>query len=161
MTAPLQLPRTAVDAIADDVADYGKQRLETGALLLAKPGDTSVTTVAIAGTVGVIRGYGQFVLTMPVIDQLFTYAETNNLQVVAHVHSHGRGAFLSPIDRTGIIRMTGFIAAVVPTFATPPRDPSRWGWWTFRDGDWREHVPAVMTDASAVEVVTVDADGVR
>jgi hypothetical protein len=157
---PLHLPQAAVDAIADDVADYGKQRLETGALLLAKPGDTTVTTIAIAGTAGVTRGYGRFVLTMPVIDQLFTYAETNSLQVVAHVHSHGRDAFLSPIDRAGIIRMTGFIAAVIPTFATPPRDPAEWGWWTFRDGDWQDHPPAVMTD-DAVEVVTVDADGVR
>lgn len=158
---PLQVPRTAVDAIADDVAHYGMQRLETGALLLGKPGDTRVTTVAIAGTAGVTRGYGRFVLTMPVIDQLFTYAETNSLQVLAHVHSHGRGAFLSPIDRTGIIRMNGFIAAVIPTFAAPPRDPSRWGWWTFRDGDWRDHPPGVMTDDDPVEVVTMDADGVR
>jgi len=157
----LLLPRTAVDAIADDVAHYGKQRLETGALLLAKPGDTTVTTVAIAGTAGVTRGYGRFVLAMPVIDQLFTFAETNSLQVVAHVHSHGRGAFLSVIDRTGIIRMTGFIAAVIPTFATPPRDPTRWGWWTFRDGDWHDLPAAVMTDDDAVAVVTVDAGGVR
>ncbi len=161
MTVPLQLPRTAVDAIADHVAACGKQRLETGALLLTEPGDTTVTTIAIAGTTGVHRGYGRFVLTMPVIDRLFTYAETNNLQVVAHVHSHGRGAFLSPIDRTGTIRMTGFIAAVIPTFATPPRDPDRWGWWSFRDGDWHDHPPAVMTDEGTVELVTVDADGVR
>jgi hypothetical protein len=161
MTSPLQLSRVAVAAIADDVTTYGKQRLETGALLLANPGDTTVTTVAIAGTTGVSRGYGRFVLTMPVIDQLFTYAETNGLQVVAHVHSHGQDAFLSPIDRTGIIRMTGFIAAVIPTFATPPPDPSQWGWWTFWDGDWHDSAPAVMADYGTVQVVTVDADGVR
>lgn len=161
MKPPLELPRAAVDAIADDVTNYGGLRLETGALLLAKLGDTTVTTVAIAGTAGVIRGYGRFVLTVPVIDQLFTYAETHGLQVVAHVHSHGRGSFLSPIDRTGIIRMTGFIAAVIPTFATPPRDPSRWGWWTFRDGDWHDHAPAVMTKNGPVRILTVDADGVR
>jgi hypothetical protein len=161
MTGALQLPSAAVDAIVEDVAAYGMQQLETGGMLLAKRGEIKVTTVAIAGAAGVARGYGRFVLTMPVIDQLFTFAEANGLQVVAHVHSHARGAFLSSIDRAGIIRMTGFIATVIPTFAAPPRDPSLWGWWSFRDGDWLDHIPAVTTDYGPVDVVTVDAKGIR
>ncbi|WP_440305313.1 hypothetical protein [Jatrophihabitans sp.] len=49
------------------------------------------------------------------------------MQAVAHLHSHQHHAFLSAIDRVGTIRVPGFIASVIPSFAAPPLDPADWG----------------------------------
>jgi proteasome lid subunit RPN8/RPN11 len=161
MNPGLRLPADGAQALVDHVRVYGRQGVETGAMLLTAPGDTLVTTVAIAGTTGVIRKPGLFVLTMPVIEVLFSYAEQQGLQARAQVHSHGGNAFLSRTDREGGIRMPGFIAAVVPTFRTPPPDPRQWGWWAFTDGDWCTNPPGELDEARQACIITVDADGVR
>ncbi|MBI1759234.1 MAG: hypothetical protein HYR62_08425 [Actinobacteria bacterium] len=156
----LDLPRGATAAIAEHIRCYGELGLETGALLMTAPGGLQVTAVALAGTAGITRRRDQFHLAMPVLDRLFTYAEEHQLQVRAHLHSHARTAFLSETDRRGCIRMRGFLAAVVPDFASPPGDPASWGWWAFTGSDWAPSPSATLIDGP-VAVLTVDAGGVR
>jgi hypothetical protein len=161
VTGALQLPTPAAAAMIDDVTRYGQLGVETGAMLLASRGSDIVSAVALLGTDGVIRRAGLFVVTMPVIDQLFTFAEDNDLRVRAQLHSHQNQAFLSPTDRNGNIRILGFSAAVVPTFADPPANPDRWGWWTYDGSEWIISAPATLRPHLGARTFTVDAGGIR
>jgi hypothetical protein len=161
MTARLTLPDNAREALRRCVAGYGQLDVETGALLMCLSGTDDVSVVALAGHAGVIRRYGLFVLTLPVIDQVFTFAEDMGLQIRCQVHSHGGPAFLSPTDKRGNLRVNGFIAAVIPNFADPPQQPSSWGWWTFEEGAWQASEPATTDPNSTAKILTVDADGIR
>lgn len=161
MSAPLSLPANAIDAMLADVRHHGHQRLETGGLLLTHPGSREVTTVAIAGSEGVHREWGLFVLTMPAFDALFSYAEDAGLQVRAMWHSHEGAAFLSPTDRQHGLRMRGFTSTVIPTYRTPPSDPGSWGWWTYDCGDWQVSPPGATDPTMTATVVTFDQGGVR
>ena len=156
----LHLGADAVEAIVADVGRYGILGIETGALLLTPPGEPTVTVLALAGTKGIERHPHLLVFSSAALNTLFTYAEDNGLQVRAQVHSHMHDAFLSHTDKTGNIRMPGFVASVIPYFATPPPDPTAWGWWTFEGTDWTPTEAGVMT-TQATKVVTFDADGVR
>jgi hypothetical protein len=157
----LVLPQNAVTDLIDQVSSYGRLNVETGALLMSDRNSDMVQVVALAGEAGVTRRYGLFVLSMPVIDQAFTYAEDRDLQVRAQIHSHAGDAFMSRTDKSGNLNMKGFIAAVIPNFRKPPHDPSSWGWWTFNAGAWEPSEPARLTVAPRATVLTVDADGVR
>lgn len=156
----LLIPRDAVTALVADVAAYGAQDVETGAFLLTQRGCNDVSVLALLGTEGVVRHRGRLEVSATVMDPLFTFAEDRDLQVRAQVHSHKGDAFLSLVDRRGNIRVPGFTAAVIPTYRTPPAEPQRWGWWTYRTPDWTKSLPGLTTEDSA-HVITVDAGGVR
>jgi proteasome lid subunit RPN8/RPN11 len=160
MSNRLVLPRNVIEEMCEHVSTYGRLGVETGALLMCDLQSGVVTTLALAGEAGVTRRSGLFILSMPVINQAFTFAEDRDLQVRAQVHSHARGAFLSPTDRRGNLTMNGFIAAVIPHFEQPPQNPSSWGWWTFSAGNWRTSDPAIVGTVPIGKVLTVDADGV-
>lgn len=157
---PLHLGVDAVDTIVAEVARYGALGVETGALLLTPHGEPAVSVVALAGTAGIDRRRGLLVFSSAALNPLFSYAEDHDLQLRAQVHSHMYDAFLSPTDKAGNIRMPGFIASVVPNFATPDADPTVWGWWTFNGSDWIPTEPASVS-THATKSVTFDADGVR
>ncbi|PWN02573.1 hypothetical protein DJ010_12725 [Nocardioides silvaticus] len=156
----LRLGADAVDVLVGDAARYGALGVETGALLLTPPDDPTVTVVALAGTAGIDRHPQLLVFSSAALNPLFSYAEDNSLQLRAQLHSHRHKAFLSHTDKTGNIRVPGFIASVIPNFATPATDPATWGWWTFEDGDWQPIEPATITTHTTM-VITFDADGVR
>lgn len=158
---PLRIAPRSLDGFVDDVRRHGRLGRETGAFFLTAPEGRDVTVVAFAGDSGVDRAYGRFVIGLEAIDQVFTYAEECGLQVRAMLHSHPRAAFLSHTDLKYSLRVRGFVNAVVPTFAEPPADPSRWGWWQF-DGDWSACSPPT-TDPACPEakILFFDAEGVR
>ncbi|QWC86566.1 hypothetical protein KLP28_07820 [Nocardioidaceae bacterium] len=156
----IDLGADALDVLVGDVARYGALGLETGALFLTPPGEPSVTVLALAGTADIDRHARLLVLSSAALNPLFAYAEQNNVQVRAQIHSHMHEAFLSNTDKTGNIRMPGFIASVIPNFATPSHDPATWGWWAFQDSDWVPIAPASVK-ARTTTVITFDADGVR
>lgn len=159
MTGRFLLPTNAIAALCEDVSRYGALGVETGALLMCEPNNDVVRVLALVGTAGVTRRYGLFLLSMPVVDRAFTYAEDHQLRVRAQVHSHAEEAFLSATDQRGNLTMKGFTAAVIPTFQTPPSDPSSWGWWTFNAGTWNVSQPATVDMTSSAEILTVNADG--
>lgn len=156
----LHLGADALDTIVADVARYGARSVETGALLLTPHGEPAVTLVALAGTAGIDRRPGLLVFSSAALNPMFSYAEDHDLQLRAQVHSHKYDAFLSPTDKAGNIRMSGFIASVIPNFANPKADPTAWGWWTFNGTSWTPTEPALVT-AQGTKFVTFDADGVR
>lgn len=159
---PLRIPRRALDSITAHVQHYGQQELETGGFLLTEPQQPRVCVLALAGSTGIIRGEGLFVVTVPALDRLFTHAEDNGLQVRAMLHSHPAEAFLSMTDRRYSLRVHGFINAVVPDYATPTADAAAWGWWR-HDGDWVTCPPPQFTtdDAHPLQVVVFDAEGLH
>jgi hypothetical protein len=158
---PLHVPPRALDAFVDGVRHHGQLGQETGAFFLTAPEHRDVVVVALAGEAGVERAYGQFVIGLPAIDKIFTYAEQRGLQVRAMLHSHPRAAFLSRTDLEYSLRVRGFVNAVVPTFAAPSADPAHWGWWQY-DGEWTACSPAAPDPACpAAGVITFDAEEVR
>jgi hypothetical protein len=156
----LRIGRDAVAAIVTDVAHYGALGVETGSLLLTSPGDPTITVLALAGAAGIERHPGLLVFSAAALNPLFSHAEDNGLQVRAQLHSHMFKAFLSETDQAGNIRMPGFIASVIPTFATPPDDVSEWRWWTFDGAEWMRSEPAITFDGNT-KIITFDADGIH
>lgn len=157
----LIVPTPGAIRLCADIRRYGQVGVETGGLLLTKLGDSTVSVVAVAGTTGIVRKYGSFIITRPAFDAIFTWAEDNDLQVRAMVHSHPEEAFLSRTDREGGLRVKDFHSAVVPTFDNPPDDPALWRWWTFTS-DWTPtQAPQCDPTATSTDSVVFDGDGVR
>lgn len=159
---PLHIPRGTLDALAAHVRRYGQDDLESGGFLLTQPGEPRTLMLALAGTAGIVRGPGLFIITAPALDRLFTHAERHGLQARAMIHSHPEEAFLSPTDRRYSLRIRGFLNAVVPDYATPPDDPAAWGWWR-HEHDWIPCPPAqaVPDTPTPARTVTFDAEGIR
>ncbi|MFJ1973707.1 hypothetical protein ACIO93_34175 [Streptomyces sp. NPDC087903] len=161
MPEALRVSPQALTTFVDDVRRYGQLARETGAFFLTAPEHRDVTVVALAGESGIERAYGRFVIGLPAIDKVFSYAEKRGLQVRAMLHSHPRSAFLSRTDLQYSLRVRGFVNAVVPNFAAPPSSPADWGWWQYY-GEWAVCSPAIADpDCPSACAVTFDAEGVR
>lgn len=158
----LRLPEQAIAAITDDVRAYGIQRVETGGFFLSPVGDaTQISTLALAGTVGITRRRGLFAVSGIALDRLFTWADDNSLRVPAQFHSHGGRAFLSPTDLAHGLSVRSFVTCIVPFWNDPPTDPTQWGWWRFDGEAWRDETPPEPDRNASVAVVIFDERGVR
>ena len=155
----LLLPTMGAQAIVADVAWYGREKIETGGFMLAAVETETVTTIAYAGTTGILRRRDVFQVSALALDALFAHAEEHGLWIPAQYHSHGLGASMSECDLRHGLSVEDFISTIVPFFADPPRDPSAWGWWRFA-GEWISTSPAVAT-AGKVALLVFDEDGVR
>ena len=65
---------------------------------------------------------------------------------------------MSECDVDHGLSVEGFVTTIVPHFATPPRDPSRWGWWRY-EGAWIP-LAAPRCSSTPASVITFDEDGV-
>jgi len=157
----LRLTQAAVDALTADIRRWGALGAETGGFLIASKSDPDgLTIVALAGQAGIARRRGLFAVSGPAIGQLFSWAADRELRIRAQVHSHARGAFLSPTDLRHGFDVAGFISAVVPHFATPSAEPRDWGWWQRTATRWQARsAPGVI--AGTASIVRFDQGGVR
>ena len=156
----LRLTQGAVDALTADIRRWGALGAETGGFLLASESDPDLLTIlALAGHAGIARRRGLFAVSGPAIEQLFSWATDSELRIRAQVHSHARGAFLSPTDLRHGFDVAGFISAVVPHFAAPSAQPRDWGWWQRTTTRWQAH-PAPEVIAGTASVVRFDQSGV-
>ncbi len=155
----LLLPEEAVVRIIEEVRTYGSQRKETGGFLLVNRDEPErIEVVALAGTIGITRWWGQFGVSGTALGKLFAWADEHDLRIVAQFHSHGGRAFLSPTDLAHGFNVRGFVTCVIPSFRQPPNDPRRWGWWCFDGIRWnREKTPA--TTSGAATIVSFDENG--
>lgn len=158
MTEPAINPRQAT-TVCDEVRLHGALGVETGGFLLTSD-NRSVSHIALAGLADIERDWGRFVIGRAAIDRLFTHAENHELRVAAMFHSHMHEAFLSPIDRTGGINMTGFTSIVIPNFTNPPSAVIEWGFWTFNGHDWIPRPSWPTANTPSTSVLRFDADGV-
>jgi hypothetical protein len=160
-TATLTMPAGAVEDLVVHIGEYGRRGLETGGFLLATAADpATITTVALAGRKGILRGPGRFVVSGLAVDVLSEWAEEDDLRIIAGVHSHGGAARLSLIDEESGYRVEGFTSIVVPRFARPPADPSSWGWYRFTADIWRPRMHGATRPDPGL-TITFDEDGVR
>lgn len=159
MTA-LLLPATAVDTILGDVVRYAGQGIETGAFLMSRGTDRTTNVVALLGEAGIERRPDQLIISGLALALLFDWAEAAGIRVLAQVHSHGSLARMSTTDERFGLTVEGFTSAIVPNAKRPPADPSRWGWWRFRDGRWHA-AKAPGPTIVATETVVFDEAGVR
>jgi hypothetical protein len=156
----LSLPAGAARRIAADARAHGLTDVETGGFLMAPRGRDAVRIVAFAGVTGVVRRRRLFQISAGAIDKLFEHADQNELWIPAQFHSHGGTAFLSPTDKRHGLAVEGFVSVVVPFYAAPSDNPSSWGWWQYRAGEW---VPTRAAGASLADsaYLRFDEDGVR
>jgi hypothetical protein len=156
----LRLPDEAISPILDEVCAYGARRKETGGFLLSAIDEPErVVVVALAGTVGITRWWGQFGISGGALDRLFTWADEHDLRIAAQFHSHGGRAFLSPTDLAHGLNVRGFVTCVIPSFKAPPREVERWGWWKFDGRTWKPEPPPTTANGT-VTTVTFDERGV-
>jgi hypothetical protein len=157
----LHLTEAVVDALTVEIGRWGALGIETGGFLLASESDPDrLTIVALAGHAGIARRRGLFAVSGQAIDRLFSWAADSELRIPAQIHSHARGAFLSPTDLRHGFDVAGFISAVVPHFAAPSTEPRDWGWWERTNTSWRARsAPDVV--AGGASIMRFDASGVR
>ena len=154
-------PPQAVDAIVHETLAYGARRLETGGFLIAPVGDDQIHGVAFAGDTGIVRRHNLFQISRGALDRLFTYADDAGFWIPIQFHSHRYGSGMSLSDQAHGLRVEGFISTIVPKFAQPPTDVSRWGWWRFQHRSWVP-IPPISVGPDAIPILlTFDEDGVR
>lgn len=153
------LPLAAVSIITAEVRRWGIEGVEAGGFMLGPAGEPEVSVVAFAGSRGVLRTPVQFTVSSQAIEWLSEWSDSNGLRIRAQFHSHRHGSDLSLIDRTGGLRVAGFVSAVIPHFVDPPGDPTQWGWWQFRAGDWQK-APAPPCRSAQVRSIAFDEGGV-
>jgi len=146
--------------LQEHVRGYGTQDAEAGGFLLGATGVASADVLALAEGVGIERSRGLFRVSGTALERLFAWADDHELRVWAQVHSHPRGSFLSPTDKTYGFRVEGFLSAIIPDYPRPPLDPHTWGWWTFTAGVWRRAGTPSVADVPA-RVIVFDETGVR
>lgn len=161
----IRIPASGVTAVADETATFGARRLETGGFVLVPrqspaDGDCPLTVIALAGDTGIVRDRALFQISERALDRIFTFADDHDLWIPAQFHSHRAAAFLSRADQRHGLRVEGFISAVIPAYACPPRNLARWGWWRFTSGTWRR-TEAGRVCGGTLEVVRFDEVGVH
>jgi hypothetical protein len=160
MSVP-QIPITAAEPVHAHVADYGRHDVETGFFLLAPRATTTVTTVALAGSHGVVRHPYHFSVSRRAISQLFRHLTAHDLTILAQVHSHRGRAGLSKTDLKHGYSVEGFITAVIPFYQHAPFSPAEWGWWCYHDGGWKVAEPFELADRAPTDMISFDEEGVR
>ncbi len=146
--------------VAEEVRRYGRVGVETGGLVLAGYGTSSVSIAAFAGTTGITRSRLQLQISDLALDRLFGFAEQQRCWIPAQFHSHAERAFLSETDRDHGLRVQWFVSAVIPDFAAPPTRVTAWKWWRFGTEDWLA-VSSPPIDHGDLRLVIFDEDGVR
>ncbi|MHB1242690.1 MAG: hypothetical protein ACYC1P_04725 [Gaiellaceae bacterium] len=155
----LILPEAATTAIVADVTRHGEEHVETGGFLLAPRDADTISIVALAGTVGIVRRRDLLQVSERALDRLFAHADEHDLWLPAQFHSHGLEAFMSTTDINHGLSVEGFISMIVPHYEAPPINPSAWGWWRYQDA-WTSIAPP-KASLGAVFVIKFDEDGVR
>jgi hypothetical protein len=159
-TPPFALPDLAGCVIANEVRQFGQRGVETGGFLLAPRAQGTVTIMAFAGEVGIVRERRLFQVSAFALDRLFDFADQRSCWIPAQFHSHAVAAFLSPTDQQLGLRVEGFTSTVIPNFANPTSKVSAWGWWRFLSEDWIACQPP-HTEGDGVEILIFDEEGVR
>lgn len=142
----LRLPAEAVEAIVREVATWGRLGRESGVLLLASADEPLVVdAIGQPLDVGITRRRDEFAISGLALAQLFAHLDECDRVVAALIHSHGKRAFLSDVDLEHGFSVEGFVSSIVPSYADPPSEVRRWGWWIFLDGRWQDaEVPEVF-----------------
>lgn len=155
-----RLPVDAVIVVVEHVRYYGRQGVETGAFLIAPASATTITTLALAGTEGIVRRRELFRASGRALERLFTWTDHNHLLIRAQIHSHRGLAFLSETDMRHGFSVDGFTTIVIPRYFSPPGEIRAWGWWRYEGGMWRSLAPLGKVPAQ-MKSVFFDEEGVR
>lgn len=156
---PLTIVSAAIETVVADVRRFGAGNVETGGFLLAPVETETITAVALAGEIGIVRRRDLFQISDLALDRLFAYADESDLWIPAQFHSHGLVAELSRCDIEHGLAVEDFVSTIVPWYADPPVDAAAWGWWRYGSRWTRLGPPAILPRASVT--VVFDEDGVR
>lgn len=151
---------SAVAAIVEDVATWGRHGVETGGFVLARADPCLGDTVILLGRNGIIRRPDQLVISGEALAVLFDYAAEHEMVVACQVHSHQFGPRMSPTDQRFGLTVEGFTSVIVPRWSAPSLEPADWGWWRFMNGRWLA-VGAPQPVESEATILVFDEQGVR
>lgn len=143
-------------AVQGHVESWGKVGRETGAFLLRRRESDTVDMIAWPLVVGIVRSRGQFAVSGIALVRLFEWCGDEDIQIAALLHSHKFDAFLSPVDLKHGFAAEGFLSTIVPDYATPPREPRQWKWWSFTGGRWIDAQAPDVAEAVSFSGVSFD-----
>ena len=139
----LNCPRSLWKQIRRQLRERGAGVRESGGFLLGKivSGQRYVTDFIAYDDVDPGALQGIIVFDASKMDVVWRRCEADGLQVVADVHTHGRGFGQSQMDMDNpMIPQRGHIALIVPDFAQGFVKPGQFGMYEFCGiGQWRNH----------------------
>ena len=140
--------------------------VEAGVFWLGRRGGVArVEAVVIPEGRGVDQLPGCWRVSTEVFGRISAWASTEELDLLAvcHTHSGPSPAKLSRRDRTHSVKAPGVLAAVIGRDGDEP-DWQRWGWYVWRDGDYRLFTPTARSRRLLLEadgaITTWRADAV-
>jgi proteasome lid subunit RPN8/RPN11 len=151
------VPETACEQTREAVLPAGRRGTESGVFWLGERAATSIVrNVAMPVGAGVVEEPWKWSVSAELYAAVAGYAKPRGLTLLGVVHTHlGPGVpRLSRTDRMQGLKVQDALAVIVGS-AGEERDPDRWGWFVYDDGDYRDlaaHERAKrvqMTDESA------------
>jgi hypothetical protein len=111
--------RTMWLALLTELRRRGRGQRESGAFLLAAPGERAVLDILYFDDLDPACLVGSIALDGVAFSCLWEYCEAAGLRVLGDVHTHPTAAVgLSPIDRANpMVAMAGHLGLIVPSYA--------------------------------------------
>jgi len=138
--AAWQIPQAAIDATLAAVAAAGRSGRESGVFWLGSRERMSIVrgVVRLHGP-GVTEAVGRWVVSPEAYGVVGRLAREHELTLLGGAHTHGAGVpvRLSGTDRKYGTRVPGMLAVVIGNDGAD-RNPARWSWNTFNDGEFSE-----------------------
>jgi hypothetical protein len=152
------VPEAACELTSNAVMPAGRHGCESGVFWLGTRATVSEVSAVIHPTgAGVEETPFYWSVAPEVYAAVATWAKPRGLSLLAVVHTHlsARYPRMSRTDRRDGLKIPDALAIIVPG-AGDEADPSRWGWFVFGDGDYRELL--AVERARRVEITDAAAD---
>jgi hypothetical protein len=135
-----RIPTVACKQTREAVLPAGHRGTESGAFWLGTRAATStVTTVVKPVGAGIVEDPWQWAVSPEHYAAISSYAKPRGLSLLAVVHTHlsTQPPRMSRTDRTQGVKVQDALAVIVGS-AGEQRDPLRWGWFVYDEGDYRD-----------------------
>lgn len=156
--AEWQVPQAAIDATLAAVAPAGRTGRESGVFWLGARERVSVVRAVVwLHGPGVVEAVGRWVVSPEAYGVVGRLARKHELTLIGSAHTHGVEipVRLSSTDRAHGTRVPDILAVVIGNDGAE-RNPERWSWNAFTDGDFLElldqerHERIKITDGNVV-----------
>lgn len=162
------IPAQALQSTLTGVRSAGQRGNESGAFWLGTRSATAnVLHVVLPGGPGVEERPWQWRVGSGIFDAISRWASVRGVVLLAIAHTHiGASVSLSEADRYQSVQVPGVLAVVIGR-GGKERNPTRWGWYLYEDGDYRPLLPdewrcrLKVSKGLPVDVWRAERDGVR
>jgi hypothetical protein len=135
-----QISQAVIEATLAAVAPTGRSGRESGVFWLGSREWVSVVRAVVRlHEPGVVEAVGRWVVSPEAYGVVGRLAREHELTLLGSAHTHGVEVpvKLSATDRKHGTRVPDILAVVIGNYGAD-RNPTRWSWNTFKDGDFSE-----------------------